>query len=378
MNKNRVKERCQKEEFAKFYYTSQKMFFTLKALRVVLYVLAMIPVILTFIPSVSVTYVFICSIISFGLSILNEALTSFLNEYKEKAIMEFQLYETGITGSEFSKIEYDRETTNELNELAIRKGTAQMRSAEKLHTVDVPDDISDDYSYLYLCRKSAATTNYLLSRIFYIYFFSLIAIAVCFVVAVFFKNETIEFLTLIITFYPVVSPIIKACGKCKECMKDCTKICADIDNFFADGDVSLERLARMHYYVQNLEFEMMTNRPVIYNLFKKIFQKGTDNLEEGVTIRFREAIVELKSKAMMHKGIISQPKGKALITKVDYDMDKLTKIEKRKKQKSKAPKSEIVATQDNAIKEEKSKASTLKKVEAQNKPNKKTNKKDGK
>lgn len=378
MNKNRVKERCQKEEFAKFYYTSQKMFFTLKALRVVLYVLAVIPVILTFIPSVSVTYVFICSIISFGLSILNEALTSFLNEYKEKAIMEFQLYETGITGSEFSKIEYDRETTNELNELAIRKGTAQMRSAEKLHTVDVPDDISDDYSYLYLCRKSAATTNYLLSRIFYIYFFSLIAIAVCFVVAVFFKNETIEFLTLIITFYPVVSPIIKACGKCKECMKDCTKICADIDNFFADGDVSLERLARMHYYVQNLEFEMMTNRPVIYNLFKKIFQKGTDNLEEGVTIRFREAIVELKSKAMMHKGIISQPKGKALITKVDYDMDKLTKIEKRKKQKSKAPKSEIVATQDNAIKEEKSKVSPLKKVEAQNKPNKKTNKKDGK
>lgn len=345
---NKVKARCQKEEYAKFYYSSQKMFFNLKAARVFLYAVAIIPIILTLIPSVSVRYAFICSIISFSLSILNEALTSFLNGYKKKAIMVYQLYETGITGSQFSKIEYDRETTNDLNELAIRNGISQVRIQEELHVMDVPDDITDDYSYLYLCRKSAATTNYLLSRIFYVYFCSLIAIAAFFVAAIFIKSETIEYLTLIITFYPVVSPIIKACGKCKECIKDCTKICADIDNYFADGDVSLERLARMYYYVQNLEFEMMLNRPAIFNGFKKMFKTGTENLEEGVTIRFKEAIVELKSKSMMQKGILSQPKRKALITKVDYDMDSLSKIEKKKKKKVNAAKTEAASASDDS------------------------------
>lgn len=340
MSKNKVKERCKKEEYAKFYYTSQRMFFNLKASRVILYCIAILPVILSLIPSVSAKYAFACSIISFCLSILNESLTSFLNEYKKKAIMEYQLYETGITGSDFSKIEYDRETTNELNELAIRKGLQPMRQQQELHDMAVPEDISDDYSYIYLCRREAATTKYLLSRIFYIYFSFLMFIAALFVAMIFLKTETIEYLTLIITFYPIVSPIIKACGKCKECMKDCTKICADIDNFFADGDTSLERLARMYYYVQNLEFEMMTNRPPIYNGFKKLFKKGVEDLEEGITVRFKSAIVELKGKAMMHKGIISQPKGKALITKVDYDMDKLTKIEKNKRQKNKAAKTD--------------------------------------
>ena len=350
MNKNRVKERTQKEEFAKFYYTSQKMFFDLKASRVVLYVIALIPIILSFIPAVSNQYVFICSIVSFGLSLLNESLTSFLNEYKKKAVMEYQLYETGIAGTEFSKIEYDRETTNEVNELAIRKGLPKMRNKESYYDVNVPDDIPDEYAYLYLCRKSAATTKYLLSRIFYIYLVLLVLVAVGFVVAVFFKSETIEYLTLLITFYPVVSPIIKACGKCKECMRDCTKMCADIDNYFADGDISLERLARMHYYVQYIEFEMLTNRPTIYTVFKKIFCKGTEDLEAGVTIRFKRAIVELKGKAMIQKGIIAQPKGKTLITKVDYDLDKLNKLEKDKKLKSKktaaTTKTEATATKE--------------------------------
>ena len=348
MNKNRVKERSQKEEFAKFYYASQKMFFDLKASRVLLYVIALVPVVLSFIPAVSSIYVFISSIVSFGLSLLNEALTSFLNEYKKKAVMEYQLYETGIAGTEFSKIEYDRETTNEVNELAIRKGLPQMRKKESYFDVNVPDDISDEYAYLYLCRRSAATTKYLLSRIFYIYLFFLVLVAVGFVVAVFFKNETIEYLTLLITFYPVISPIIKACGKCKECMKDCTKMCADIDNYFADGDISLERLARMHYYVQYIEFEMLTNRPTIYSVFKKTFAKGIEDLEEGVTIRFKKAIVELKGKAMMQKGIIAQPKGKTLITKVDYDLDQLTKLEQ--KQKSKKTKAETAHKSEIATK----------------------------
>ena len=334
MSKNKVKERSQKVEIAKFYYTAQRMFFSLKTARGILFIVAIIPVVLTFIPAVSANVAFILAVISFGLSLLNEALTSFLNEYKRKAIMEFQLYETGITGSDFSKIEYDRETTNELNELAIRKGLPHIRGKEKLYEPFVPDDISDDYSYIYLCRKSAATTKYLLSRIFYIYFVFIILIAVGFVFAIFVKSETIEYLTLLITFYPIVSPIIKACGKCNECMKNCTKICADIDNFFADGDTSVERLARMYYYVQNIEFEMMTNRPTIYSLYAKIFKKGTVDLEEGVTVRFQSAIVELKSKSLMQKGKLSAPKGKALITRDEIAAEKIEKIENGKGKKS--------------------------------------------
>ena len=344
MNKNRVKERSQKEEFAKFYYASQKMYFDLKTSRVLLYVIALVPVVLSCIPSVSSLYVFISSIVAFGLSLLNESLTSFLTEYKKKAVMELQLYETGIAGTEFSKIEYDREMTNELNELAIRKGLPKMRKKESFYDINVPDDISDEYAYLYLCRRSAATTKYLLSRIFYIYLFFLILIAVGFVVAVFFKSETIEYLTLLITFYPLISPIIKACGKCKECMRDCSKLCADMDNYFADGDISLERLARMHYYIQYIEFEMLTNRPPIYSIFKRTFKKGIEDLEEGVTLRFKRALVELKGKAMMQKGILASPKGKTLLTKVDYDMEKLDKLEREKKQKGKKAKTDATAT----------------------------------
>ena len=337
MSRNKVKERSQKEEIAKFYYTAQKMFSELKVSRGILYVVAIIPVVLAFIPATA-TAAFILSIISFLLSLLNEALSSFTSEYKKKAIMEYQLYETGITGSDFAKIEYDRETTNELNELAIRKGLPQMRVREKLYVPYVPEDMSDDYSYIYLCRKSAATTKYLLSRVFYIYFVFLMLLAVGFVFAILAMSEPIEYMTLLITSYPLVSPIIKACGKCKECMKECTKMCADIDNFFADGDVSYERLARMYYYVQTLEFEMITVRPAIYGLYSMLFKKGTDDLEEGVTARFQSAIVELKSKSMVQKGIISAPKGRELITRDGYDMPTLEKIEKDKKLKSKSVK----------------------------------------
>ena len=366
MSKNKVKERCQRVEIAKFYYTAQKMFTDLKTSRGLLYIVAIIPVILAFIPATA-TAALVLSVISFGLSLLNDGLSSFLTGYKKKAILAYQLYETGITGSDFAKIEYDRESTNDLNELAIRKGLPQMRGREKLYEPSVPEDISDDYSYLYLCRKNAATTNYLLSRIFYIYFISLILIAAGFALAfaIFAVNggEATVYLTLLITSYPIVSPIIKACGKCKECMKDCIKMCADIDNFFADGDTSLERLARMYYYVQTLEFEMMTNRPAIYGLYTKIFKKGTTDLEEGVTFRFREAIVELKGKAMIQKGMMSPPKGKALITKVDYDMDKLNKIENgKKKKKTNTAKTEAAITSSNKEQEEQKSVKPQKKV----------------
>lgn len=366
MSKNKVKERSQKVDIAKFYYTAQRMFKNMKVWRGLLYVVAIIPVVLALISdtgTATATAALVLSVISFGLSLLNDSLSSFLTVYKKKAIMEFQLYETGITGSEFSKIEYDRESTNSLNEFAIRKGLPQMRGRETLYEPYVPADIPDEYSYLYLCRRSAATTNYLLSRIFYIYFIFLILIAVLFVFALFFIVNT-EYLILLITFYPVFSPIIKACGKCKECIKDCVKICADIDNYFATGDTSLERLARMQYYVQNIEFEMMTNRPSIYSLYSKMFKKGVSVLEEGVTNRFQNAIVELKGKAMMQKGVIATPKGKTLITKVDYDIETLKKMKSDKKKKKPSAKAEVAAASSSGEQVKK----------AEEKPQKKTTK----
>lgn len=330
---NKVSERCALDKHAKFYYASNRLFFEIKIIRILLYLLAIVPVVITALPQIQSNPIsnVICTIVSFAITLINESTSSFMNRQKDNAIYSLQLYETGVTGSTFSKIEYDRELTNELNELAIRRGIPKMKQQEEYHTLCVPKDISDDYSYLYICRINAATNKYLLSRIIYIYFFILLAIVVVFIGAIFLKKETSQYLILIIGFYPLISPIIKDLNSAKECSRDCTKVCADIDNYFADGDASVERLARMHYYVQQIEFEMFLSRPIIYNLFKKLFSNGVEVLQDGVTERFRSAIVELKQKSLVNKGLLSQPKGKSLITQKEYDLEQLKKIEKQKK-----------------------------------------------
>lgn len=330
---NKVNDRCGQNKHAKFYYTSTRIFTELKIIKVVLYFLAVVPVVLSFIPQISTMQNLICSIVSFALSIVSECVASFLTKHKDAGIHSLQLYETGVSGSTFSKIEYDRELTNDQNELAIRKGLRKAQDVEEKYRIYVPGEVNDEFSYLYICRINAATNKYLLSRIFYIYFFFLMAIVALFVGMIFIKTETVEYLSLIMAFYPLVSPIIKDCNSAKECMRNCTKTCADIDNFFADGDVSTERLARMIYYVQQLEYEMYRNRPTVFNAFKKIFGKGIEVLQTGVTERFISAIAELKQKALIQKGVIAQPKGKSLITQRDVDLETLEKLEKKKKLK---------------------------------------------
>lgn len=347
---NKVAERCKRESSANFFYASKRLYFETKTVKVCLYIAAVVPIFLTFLPifKENPTAGVVLSLISFCVTLMTELSSAFMMEHKEHAILEHQMYEAEITGSTFSKIEYDREATNEVHELAIRKGLPKVKKIESsiskniakkgfsrksIHIEDVPEDISDDYSYIYLCRVRAAKERFLLSRVFYIYFFVLVAVIITFIFGSFFVkgSEPATYLTLIVGFYPLVMPIIKDCLACKKTMKKCAKLCADIDNFFADGDDSIGRLARFYYYVQNLEFEMFNDRPAVFNIIPFMFRKGTNVLEEGVTYRFLEAIKELKSRSLMLKGTLKQPKGKSIITKVELSDEYLDKIAKEKK-----------------------------------------------
>ena len=379
---NKVAERCLKPENAKFHFASKRLFFEAKAVKVCLYLAAVVPIVLTFLPifngedSTGVAGV-VLSLISFCITLATELSSSFMALHKESAILEHQMFEAEITGSTFSKIEYDREATNEIHELAIRKGLPKMKKAKKQPTRNVPEEISDDYSYFYLCRIKAATEKYLLSRIFYIYFFVLVAVILVFIFgSVFVKgSDPATYLSLIVGFYPLVMPIIKDCLACKKAMKKCSKICADIDNFFADGDDSIGRLARFYYYIQNLDFEMLVDRPAIFSVFPFMFRRGINVLQEGVTYRFLGSIKELKSRSLMLKGAL-KTKNKDIITKVEYDDEYLEKLAKEKRVVvvNKKPSTKSTTTKVEEVEEVKPvvRKTTVKKAETTETPVKKT------
>ena len=337
---NKVEERSQKENSLKFYRASKRMFFETKAIKLGTYILSFVPILMSFITAINEDVVFIATMASFGLTIFLEFASSFLNSHKEKAIMLNQLYETEITGVNFSKIEYDREMTNDLNELAIRKSETKILKKDK-HKVVVPQDIEDRYAYLYLVRQEAAKTNYLMSRMFGIYIAALIVLIILFVSLSFVKEGSKEFLQLIVQFYPVTIPIIRNISACSKTRRKCAKISADIDNFFADGDDSIERLARFFYYIQNIEFETKMGAPAKYVVFPAIFKKGLGILEKGVTTRFIDAIAELKKKALILKGAVSVRTSRTeILTKKERDLEYLEKLSK-KQQKKKETKTQI-------------------------------------
>lgn len=325
---NRVAERCKKDSFAKINFGSKRIYSELKLVKLFLYALNFIPVSLCFVQTGDNTLKLIVSLVSFGLTLFTEVLSAFINNHKEKAILLKQLYESEVTGSTFSKIEYDRESTNEIHELAIRKGVPALTKGKKIDVLEVPQVISDDYSYLYLCRKEAATTKFLLARVFYVYVTVLVVLALFLIAGTLQNKTTGESLYYIVCFWPLIMPIIKNCTASKKCIKQCIKISADIDNFFGDGDDSLERLARFYYYVQTIEYEMLLNKPTIYAMFYKIFHNGCSILNKGVTSRFIEAINELKSKSLLAKGYVNVPKSKNLITKVELDAQEILEKEK--------------------------------------------------
>lgn len=281
---------CQEEKYAKFYYASQKMFFESKIIKLTTYFLATIPIILSLINATNnKTLIFALTMVSFSLNLIIEFSSTFTTAHKEKAILLSQMYESGITSNSFSKVQYDREMTNELNELAIRKSASRMVNLKEYHDEKIPEQINPKYSYLYLCRKNAADTNYLMSRMYGFYIVVLTLIIILFTSFAFIKNDTYEFLQLIIQFYPLVIPIIRNINGCQKTRKYCTKISADIDNFFAEKNKSGEELARFLYYTQNIEFESMLSAPAKYVVFYKVYSHGLKTLERGVTKRFIEA-----------------------------------------------------------------------------------------
>ena len=330
---NKVEERSQKETNLKFYRASKRMFFETKIIKLGTYILSFVPILLSFISAINENIVFIATMASFGLTIFLEFASSFLSTHKEKAIMLNQLYETEISGVNFSKIEYDREMTNDLNELAIRKSETKKLANDK-HKVIVPQEIEDRYSYVYLVRQEAAKTNYLMSRMFGLYVVALTLIIVMFISMSFIKSDSKEFLQLIIQFYPITIPVIRNISACAKTRKKCAKISADIDNFFADGDDSIERLARFLYYIQNIEFETKMGAPAKYGLFQLMFRKGLKILEKGVAARYIEAIAELKKKALIQRGEVSVRTYKTeILTKRERDLAYLEKLSKRQQAK---------------------------------------------
>ena len=286
---NKVSKRCKEEKYAKFYYASQKMSFEAKLIKLLAFVVSLVPIILSLITKVNSTVVFVATMFSFSLTLILEFTASFITNHKEKSILLGQCYQAGITGTTFAKVEYDREMTNELSELAIRKSATSMAGLKKYNEVAVPEDVEDKFGYLYLARLNAAKTNYLMSRMYGFYIFALIVIIVAFVSFAFIKNDSREFLQLIIQFYPLVMPVIRNISASQKTKRKCAKISADIDNYFAAGDSSNEARAKMTWYAQNLEFEALMASPAQYKIFIKLYSRGLRILEKGVASRFIEA-----------------------------------------------------------------------------------------
>ena len=76
---NRVYERSQRDSSAKFYYSSQKLFREVKAIKLTLYLLSMVPIILSFTPvneikigDTNIDVTFVATMIAFLLNIIAE------------------------------------------------------------------------------------------------------------------------------------------------------------------------------------------------------------------------------------------------------------------------------------------------------------------
>lgn len=307
---NNVLEKENKERNIQIYRGSKKMFKETKIARAILYLINFVPLALVFSQDLFQSdeatanlIKFSSSAVSLILNILTELLSNIIANHKEEAVLLAQLFETEITGNTLSKMEYDRETTNELYELAIRKGTLKKEKKFK-GAYDVPQEIDEKYTFLFINRYIAAETRYLLGKLQIIFGVIITAASVAFI---FWLSgmDMAQAVYYIVCFWSVFIPIVRNFTKCTKNKKQCVKMSADIDNFFADGDDSKERLERFNFYVQSLSFEMRNNLVIIPSSLRWFLSYQIKVLDVGVTNRFIEAIYQFEDLVLTKKGIKS-------------------------------------------------------------------------
>lgn len=306
MNKVLLNEN--KERNIQIYRSSQKMATESKLAKIILYVVNFIPLILVLTqdlfgkdPYTSNLVKFSSSAVSLILNILTELISNIIANHKEKSVLLAQLFETQITGRTLSKMEYDRETTNELYELAIRKGALKK---EKKYTgaYDVPQEIDDKYAYLFINRYIAAENRFLLDKLQIIYGVVIAVVSILFIFFLANMNMT-EAVYYFVCFWPVIIPVVRNFSKCSKNKKQCVKISADIDNFFAEGDDSAEKLYRFNAYIQSISFELRNNLVVIPTTLRLLLSFQIKVLDVGVTNRFIEAVYQFENLVMEKKGL---------------------------------------------------------------------------
>lgn len=304
---NKVLEKENKERNIQIYRSSKKMFSEAKIAKIILYCVNFIPLILVFTQDMFVKDAvtanlvkFTSSAVSLILNVLTELLSNIIANHKEKAVLLAQLFETEITGTTLSKMEYDREITNDLYEIAIRKGTLK-KQKQFTGAYDVPQEIDDKYAYLFINRYIAAENRFILDKLQILFGVLITVVSIAFVFWLSNMNMA-EAVYYLVCFWSVFIPIVRNFAKCSKNKKQCVKISADIDNFFADGDDSSDRLQRFNFYVQSLSFEMRNNLVTIPKFMRVLFGYQIKVLDVGVTNRFIEAIYQFENTVLEKKG----------------------------------------------------------------------------
>ncbi|MBD5632057.1 MAG: hypothetical protein HDP34_02350 [Clostridia bacterium] len=375
---NRVLENEKKERNIQIYRSSKKMFTEAKISKIFLYLVNFIPLILIFTQGFFITdeatanlVKFTSSAVSIILNVLTELISNIVANHKEKAVLLAQLFETEITGTTLTKMEYDRELTNELFEIAIRKGTLKK---EKKYTgaYDVPQEISDKYAFMFINRYIAAENRFLLDKLQIVYGILITAISIGFVFWLSNMSMT-EALYYIVCFWSVFIPIVRNFAKCAKNKRQCVKISADIDNYLADGDDSKEKLQRFNSYIQSISFEMRNNLVSLPNTLRWLLSYQIKVLDVGVTNRFIEAVYQFENLVLEKKGIKTSKKKFEWISRETKTTPQAEKREKEIIQKAQkaTPSAKVATPKPAATSTEKKKTTTAKKTTTTKKTTKK-------
>ncbi len=290
---------------ARIIAAANTMFLQTRVLSITLYIVAWIPLIASFtfqfISNLG-QYTYVCSLISLFISVLTQVLSTSMNSHKERAVLVTQLYEANITSTTLARIEYDRESTNEANEYALRKGNRFNMSKFKSY-YQVPLSLSNKYCYLYTQRIKVTEDRYLIgkNRIFMGTMMFLVGIGLSVLIVLLntiFKSEDYDsvanILPLLVSLYPVLVPLITSFTESSASNKRAIKIAADIDNFFADHDKTSARLERFNYYIQALMYEYRVKLKPIPIIVKKLSSKKLRTVRIGCSERFVQATLDLE------------------------------------------------------------------------------------